>query len=60
MFVVVPADWRAGRLWIEWFLIFQKMGLSPFFQLKQRLSGVEKISDGTQREWTINDTSVCP
>jgi hypothetical protein len=29
-------------------------------QLKQRLSGVEKISDGTQREWTINDTSVCP
>jgi hypothetical protein len=29
-------------------------------QLKQRLNGVEKISDGTQREWTINDTSVCP
>jgi hypothetical protein len=29
-------------------------------QLKQRLNGVEKISDGTQREWTINDASVCP
>lgn len=29
-------------------------------ELKQRLNGVEKISDGTQREWTINDASVCP
>lgn len=29
-------------------------------QLKQRLNGVEKISDGTQREWTINDALICP
>ncbi|MCU1749404.1 hypothetical protein [Pseudomonas sp. 6D_7.1_Bac1] len=29
-------------------------------QLRQRLSGVEKINDGTQREWTINDASICP
>ncbi|MGE7960202.1 hypothetical protein ACQKQA_27270 [Pseudomonas sp. NPDC089530] len=29
-------------------------------QLKQRLSGVEKVSEGTQREWTIDDRSVCP
>ena len=29
-------------------------------QLKQRLEGVEKISDGNQREWTINDPSICP
>lgn len=29
-------------------------------QLRQRLSGVKKMNDGTQREWTINDASICP
>ncbi|WP_256585106.1 MULTISPECIES: hypothetical protein [unclassified Pseudomonas] len=29
-------------------------------QLRQRLSGVKKMNDGTQREWTINDASFCP
>ncbi|MFJ2364928.1 hypothetical protein ACIPIN_14745 [Pseudomonas sp. NPDC087697] len=29
-------------------------------QLRQRLNGVKKINDGTQREWTINDASICP
>ncbi|MBP5075251.1 hypothetical protein HUS84_14860 [Pseudomonas chlororaphis] len=28
-------------------------------QLKQHLSGVEKISEGTQREWTIDDRTFC-
>ncbi|QLL13327.1 hypothetical protein [Pseudomonas chlororaphis] len=29
-------------------------------QLKQHLSGVKKISEGTQREWTIDDRAFCP
>ncbi|MGY4660982.1 hypothetical protein BK636_26850 [Pseudomonas chlororaphis] len=28
-------------------------------QLKRHLSGVEKISEGTQREWTIDDRTFC-
>lgn len=34
MFLVAPAVWRTGHLWIEQFLIFKKMGLSHFFDLK--------------------------
>ncbi|WP_224790544.1 hypothetical protein AB4P91_06205 [Pseudomonas sp. B21128] len=29
-------------------------------QLKQLLSAVEKVRDGTQREWTIREASICP
>ncbi|MEO8647394.1 hypothetical protein [Pseudomonas sp.] len=29
-------------------------------RLRQQLSGVKKVSDGTQRDWTINDASICP
>lgn len=29
-------------------------------QLKQLLSTVEKVRDGTQREWTIREASICP
>lgn len=29
-------------------------------ELKRRLSGVQKVSQGTRREWTISEASVCP
>ncbi|EJZ60805.1 MULTISPECIES: hypothetical protein [Pseudomonas] len=29
-------------------------------QLKQHLAAVEKVTEGTQREWTISEASVCP
>lgn len=29
-------------------------------EMKRRLSGVQKVSQGTQREWTIREASVCP
>ncbi|MGW8463808.1 hypothetical protein [Pseudomonas sp. CLCA07] len=39
MFLVAPVFWRAGRLWIERVLIFQKMGLSPILPLLMNESG---------------------
>ncbi|SNY35804.1 hypothetical protein SAMN05660659_03881 [Pseudomonas sp. LAMO17WK12:I6] len=29
-------------------------------QLKQRLAAVKKVTEGTQREWTIREVSICP
>jgi len=29
-------------------------------QLKQRLAAVKKVTEGTQREWTIREASICP
>ncbi|RMR55131.1 hypothetical protein [Pseudomonas cichorii] len=29
-------------------------------RLRQYLGNVEKVTEGTQREWTINDVSICP
>lgn len=29
-------------------------------ELSTRLNGVRKVSEGTQREWTISEASVCP
>lgn len=29
-------------------------------ELKQRLAVVEKVTEGTQREWTIREASICP
>jgi hypothetical protein len=28
--------------------------------LKQFLRAVEKVTEGTQREWTIREASICP
>ncbi|MGE1174194.1 hypothetical protein [Pseudomonas sp. BW7P1] len=29
-------------------------------ELKRHLIGAQKISEGTQREWTIREASICP
>ncbi len=29
-------------------------------QLQQLLAAVKKVTEGTQREWTIREASICP